>query len=146
MFVLGRVHDGGSNKTDSLYPGGVCNVLDYVSKKFQQVTRSSFAAELRNQVEAAQVGAFFSAFMQENLIPQLTAMRLAGISDQGEFYLRSIILGDNDGVWRAVTAENPRTPTEPALTPHIRAYREMLDTKQIKAIGWVDNRGMVADP
>ena len=97
-------------------------------------------------MEAAQVGAFFSAFMQDNLIPQLTAMRLAGISDQGEFYLRSIILGDNDGVWRAVTAENPRTPTEPALTPHIRAYREMLDTKQIKAIGWVDNRDMVADP
>ena len=45
-----------------------------------------------------------------------------------------------------MTAENPRTPTEPALTPHVRAYREMLDTKQIKAIGWVDNRDMVSDP
>ena len=97
-------------------------------------------------MEAARVGAFFSAFMQENLIPQLTAMRLAGISDQGEFYLRSIILGDNDGVWRAVTAESPHTPTEPAFTPHARAYREILDTKQIKAIGWVANRDMVADP
>ena len=38
----------GSNKTDSQCPGGVCNVLDYISKKFQQVTRSSFAADLRN--------------------------------------------------------------------------------------------------
>ena len=34
----------GSNKTASHYPGGTCNVLDYASKTFQQVTRSSFAA------------------------------------------------------------------------------------------------------
>ena len=136
----------GSNATTSQYPGGVCNVLDYVSKKFQQVARSSFVAELRNQVEAAQVGSFFSAFMQENLMPNLTAMKLTEISDHGSYHLKAMVLGDNDGVWRAVTAENPRTPTEPALTPHVRAYREMLDTKAIQAIGWVDNRDMVADP
>ena len=87
------------------------------------MTRSSFAAELRNQVEAAQVGAFFSAFMQENLMPALTARKLVDISDNGYYYLRAIILGDNDGVFRAVTAENPRTPTEPALTPYVRAYK-----------------------
>ena len=28
----------------------------------------------------------------------------------------------------------------------MRAYKEMLDTKVIQAIGWVDNRDMVADP
>ena len=97
-------------------------------------------------MEAAQVGAFFSAFMQENLVPRLTAMKLSEISDSGDFHLRAIILGDNDGVFRAVTAENPRTPTEPALTTHVRAYREMLDTKAIQAVGWIDNRDMVADP
>ena len=136
----------GSNQTTSQHPGGACVVLDYVSKKFQQVTRSSFAAELRNQVEAAQVGAFFSAFMQENLMSSLTAGKLMEVSDKGEYYLRAIVLGDNDGVFRAVTAENPRTPTEPALTQHVRAYREMIDTKQIQAIGWIDNRDMIADP
>ena len=108
----------GSNKTTSQYPGGTCNVLDYVSKKFQQVTRSSFAAELRNQVEAAQVGAFFSAFMEENLVHRLSALKLSEVSDKGDFHLRAIILGDNDGVFRAVTAENPRTPT--ASTQHAR--------------------------
>ena len=45
-----------------------------------------------------------------------------------------------------MTAEHPRTTTEPALTPHVRAYREMLDNKAIKAIGWVDNRDMIAGP
>ena len=79
-------------------------------------------------------------------MPDLTARKLAELSGKGEFHLRSIILGDNEGVYRAVTAENPRTPTEPILTPHVRAYREMLDNKVIKAIGWVDNRDMVADP
>ena len=65
---------------------------------------------------------------------------------RGEYHLQAIVLGDNDGVWRAVTAENPKTPTEPALTPHVRALREMLDKRQIKAIGWTDNRDMIADP
>ena len=34
----------GSNETSSVYHGGVCITLDYVSRKFQQGTRSSFAA------------------------------------------------------------------------------------------------------
>ena len=87
---------------------------------------------LQHLVEAAHVGVFYSAFMQENLMPILTALKLAEISDRGDYSLRAIILGDNDGVYRAVTAENPRTTTEPALTPHVRAYREMLDNKAIK--------------
>ena len=80
------------------------------------------------------------------LMPLVTALKLTEISDKGDYALRAIVLGDNDGVFRAVAAENPRTTTEPALTPHVRAYREMLDNKAIKAIGWVDNRDMIADP
>ena len=38
----------GSDKTESMSPGGLCNVLDYVSTKFSTVTRSSFVAEPRN--------------------------------------------------------------------------------------------------
>ena len=127
-------------------PGGLCNVLDYVSKKFSTVTRSTFAAELRNQLEASQAGVYFSAFLQENLMPTLTAMTLAKMQDEGKFRLKPLIMGDNDGVFRAVTGENPKAASEPILTPHIRAYREMIDKHQVGGIRWCGNRDMIADP
>eukprot|EP00975_Prorocentrum_lima_P040551 8514432-Prorocentrum_lima.AAC.1 len=40
----------GSQPTRPLHPGGHCYVLDFVSKKFNMVARSSFAAELRHQL------------------------------------------------------------------------------------------------
>ena len=115
-------------------------------QKFNTVTRSSFAAELRNQLEAPQAGVYFSAFLQENLMPTLTAMTLAKMQDEGQFRLKPLVMGDNDGVFRAVTSENPKAASEPILTPHIRAYREMIDKQQVGGIGWCDNRDMVADP
>ena len=58
----------GSDKTESRFPGGKCCVLEWVSRKFSTVTRSSFAAELRNQLEAAQASIYFAAALQDNLI------------------------------------------------------------------------------
>ena len=130
----------GSYKTEAMSPGDLCNDLDYVSKQFSTVTRSSFAAELRNQLEASQAGVYYSAFMQESLMSKLTAMTLATMQDDGQLRLKPLIIGDNDGVYRAVTAENPNAASEPILTPHIRAYREMIDNHQVGGIGWCDNR------
>ena len=35
-----------------------------------------------------------------------------GKHEDGEFYMKAIVLGDNDGVYRSVTAEDPKTPTD----------------------------------
>ena len=120
--------------------------ITYQRNLINTVTRSSFAAELRNQLEASHAGVYFSAFLQENLMPTLTAMALAKMQDEGLLRLKPLVMGDNDGVFRAVTSENPKAASEPILTPHIRAYREMIDRKQVGGIGWCDNRDMVADP
>ena len=66
----------GANKTDSKFPGGVCNALDSVSKKFHQVARISFAAELRHQVEAAHIGVCARPFIEEKLCPLMAEMLL----------------------------------------------------------------------
>ena len=136
----------GSQKTNSHFPGGVCQLLDFVSKKFNTVTRSSFAAELRNQLEAAHAGVYYNSFIEENCRPGLSACSLAMLQDNGHHHVPCYVVGDNDGVFKAVSAENPRTASEPILTPHIRAYREMLDRHLIKQTIWCDNRDMIADP
>ena len=63
-------------------------------------------------MEASQDGVYFSAFMQENLMPRLNAMTLANMQDEGKFVLKPLIIGDNDGVFRAGTAAKPITQSK----------------------------------
>ena len=135
----------GSDKTSSQFPGGKCCVLEWVSRKFATVTRSSFAAELRNQLEAAQASIYFAAALQENLIENITTTKLTRIIDQGRLSLPIYLAGDNKGVLTSVRSENPSAKAEPVLTPHVKALRELVDRGIIRLV-WVDNRDMVADP
>ena len=136
----------GSQPSKSLYPDGHCWVFDFVSKKFATVNRSSFAAELRNSLEAAQAGMLCNSFIEENLRSGLSAIDLVHAQESADYQTPLIVVGDNDGVFKTVTAQNPKATTEPVLTPHVRAFRELLDKKVIKELIWADNRDMVADP
>ena len=135
----------GSDYTASQFPGGKCCILEWVSRKFNTVTRSSFAAELRNQLEAAHASVYFAAAMQENLVENITITKLTRIIDTGRLSLPIYVAGDNRGVYTSVSAENPSAKAEPILTPHVKALRELVD-RGILRIVWVDNRDMVADP
>jgi len=136
----------GSQPTTSLFPGGHGYVLEWVSKKFNTITRSSFCAELRNQLEAAQSGIHFSTFLEGNMLPSVNASQLAEAQDSGSLTMPVYLVGDNKGVWLAVGAQNPKVATEPTLTPHIRGLRELVDKHMIQEILWCDNRDMIADP
>ena len=120
-------------------------MLEWVSRKFNTVTRSSFAAELRNKLEAAHAAIYFAAALQENLVENITPTKLTRFIDTGRLSLPIYIVGDNKGVFAAVSAENPAAKAEPVLTPHVKALRELID-RGILRIVWADNRDMVADP
>ena len=120
-------------------------MLDWVSRKFATVTRSSYAAELRNQLEAAHAGIYYPAALEENLEENLTVTKLASVIDSGRLSLPIYVAGDNKGVFQSIRAENPCSKAEPILTPHVKAMRELVDRSIIKLV-WVDNRDMVADP
>ena len=123
-------------------------MLDWVSKKSNVIaSSSSFCAELRNQLEAAQTSLYSSQSLEENCRKIESANVLSQLLDQGKLQTPIHLCGDNKGVFMAVSAQNPKTPAEPNLTPHVRAIREFLDrTGHITPIVWVDNRDMVADP
>jgi len=136
----------GGQPSRSKFPGGHGYVLEWVSKTFNTITRSSFCAELRNQLEAAQSGVHFSTFMAENKTPFTSAVALAAAQDNNNLTLPAFLVGDNKGVFLAVSAQNPKVATEPTLTPHIRGIRELVDKGLISGIIWCDNRDMIADP
>ncbi len=124
----------GRDTINSHEPGGPCMVLDWVSRKFSTVTRSSFAAELRNQLEAGQAGMLYAAFFEEHLCPNDKAIDLANKMDDGSLKMPVILAGDNKGVFQTITAQNPKALTEPLLTPHIRAIRDFLDRNLLNTI------------
>ena len=97
----------GSDSTASHFPGGKGCVLEWVSRKFNTVTRSSFAAELRNQLEAAHAAIYFAAALQETLVENITTTKLTRIIDTGRLSLPIYLAGDNKGVFTSVSAENP---------------------------------------
>ena len=130
----------------SRYPGGPCAVIEWTSKKFSTITRSSFCAELRNQLEAAQHSVLIAAFYEENMKPIQSASELVMLQDQGRLSLPIHLCGDNKGVFTAVCAQNPKANAEPTLTSHIKALRELLDCHAIGTLIWIDNRDMIADP
>ena len=143
ILVVGSSSSG----TDCHFPGGPCTVLDWVSKKFSVITRSSFCAELRNQLEAAQTSLYLSQSLEENCRKIESANVLSQLLDQGKLQTPIHLCGDNKGVSMAVSAQNPKTPAEPNLTSHVRAIREFVDrTGHITTLVWVDNRDMIADP
>ena len=110
------------------------------------ITRSSFCAELRNQLEAAQGSILLASFLEENAIKYTSALQLSEAQDNGRLRTPIHQCGDNKGVFTAVSSQNPKTTAEPTLTPHVKALREYLDLRAITTIVWVDNRDMIADP
>ena len=121
-------------------------MLDWVSKKFNVITRSSFCAELRNQIEAAQTSVYLASALEENFEAIESPHDLRHRQDQGLLRIPIYLCGDNKGAFTATTAQNPQTPAEPTLTAHVKSLREFSDRGHIRKLLWLDNRDMVADP
>ena len=54
------------------------------------------------------------------------------------------LVGDNDGCFMHVSNDNPKMSTEPTLTLHLRALRELLGKQCVREFVWCDNRDMIA--
>ena len=48
-------------------------------------------------------------------------------------------------VFAAVTATFVKIPAEKSLLSHVQYLRELLDTKVLEALIWIDTRDMIAD-
>ena len=90
------------------FPGGPCTVLDWVSKKFNVITRSSFCAELRNQLEAAQTSLYLSQSLEENCRKIESANVLSQLLDQGKLPTPIHLCGDNMGSFHSSKCTEPK--------------------------------------
>jgi len=127
------------------FPGGDLQLIDFVSKKLHVISRSAFAAELRNTLEAAQDLINTALQFHELYRGPFTASQCAELRDRAQHFLRTVICTDNHGLFTAVSKTEPSPGTDGSMVFHVKALREYLDNKNIDTVCWIDNRDMIAD-
>ena len=91
------------------FPGGIMQVIDYSSRKLQVISRSAFAAELKNTWEATNKAIHYVLLLYEICFGGMTANECTRMRDNASYskYIKIHVLGDSKGVYTAVTKEDP---------------------------------------
>ena len=113
--------------------------------KLQVISRSAFAAEMRNALEAAQDGINTCVLMHDIYRGPLTAEQCATIRDKGDHFIKVILMIDSYGLFTATSKEDPAPGTDGSMLFHVKALRHLLDNSNLQALSWIDNRDMIAD-
>eukprot|EP00975_Prorocentrum_lima_P054814 11492204-Prorocentrum_lima.AAC.1 len=67
--------------------------------------------------------------MEENLEARLTANQLYERVNNGKLIMPRHLVGDNDGCFKCASNDNLQTSTEPTMTVHVSALRELLHSR-----------------
>ena len=125
---------------------GKVHLVDFLSKKVSNVTRSTFSSELFGACDAADHGLLLRQIVHEFEAGPLTASQARDLREGKLTSKIKIDIGiDAMSVYAAVTAAHIKIPAEKALLGHLQFLRELLDKGVINALYWVDTRDMVAD-
>ena len=111
-----------------------------MSKKLQVISRSAFAAEMRNALEAAQDGINYAIMMHDIYRGPLSAEDCAHLRDTAGLFVDTILMVDSYGLFMATAKEEPSPGTDNSMLFHVKALRHLLDNSNL-----IDNRDMLAD-
>ena len=108
-------------------PGGSMHVLDFYSRKQPRVTRSTFGAELTNQLEASELGMLHRGFWHQVETGQQGARQLHELVNNGGISMPLCMVGDAHAVYAAVTAEEIAVPNVRSQLYAVRDIRDRLE-------------------
>jgi len=126
-------------------PGGQMHVIDYYSRKQPRVTRSTFGAELTNQLEASEMGMLHRGFWYQVLTGTRGAMTLHEAVNSDVITLPLYVVGDAHAVFSAITAEEVSVPNDKSQLYAVRAMRDRLDCVALTRLLRCDTRDMLCD-
>ena len=125
--------------------GGKVQLIGALVRKLSVVSRSAFAAELRNILEASQDTINEAVLMHDIYRGPLTAEECAHVRDTAGYFIDVVIATDNQGLFNAITKEEPSPGSDGSMAFHVKAVRELLDRRNLSMLVWLDNRDMIAD-
>ena len=120
-------------------------LLDFVSRKLQVISRSAFAAEMRNALEATQDAINHAVLVHDVYRGPFTAEECASLRDTAGFFTPVHTLVDSYGLFSATTKQDPSPGTDSSMLYHVKALRYLIDAGMLDLLGWIDNRDMISD-
>ena len=123
-----------------------CHLLDWQCGALKTVTRSTFTSELMAAISSTDHGLAVAITLGEVWNgPQGAGTARRRRDGELPLGVDVELFLDSMGVVTAVTAPRPKPPAEHSLLPHVLWLRDLLQSGQLKALGWEDTRDMVAD-
>ena len=122
------------------------HIIDFLTKRVGNVTRSTFSAELFSLCDAADHALILRQIAHEFNVGPLTAAQARDLREgkiKSEVHIELAI--DAMSVFSACTAAHIKIPTEKSLLSHVQFVRELLDRGIMSALLWFDTRDMLAD-
>ena len=129
-------------------PLASCNVhiVDYLTKRVGNVTRSTFSAELFGLCDACDHALLLRQICHEFQNGPLTASQARDLREgKTKSTVNMSIAIDAMSVFAAVTASHVKIPSERSLLSHLQYVRELLDRRVLESLTWLDTRDMAAD-
>jgi len=127
------------------HASGIVHILEYLSKALRHVTRSTFSSELHASCDSADLGVLILLMLHEIESGPVTKAQARQLRDEGGYSMPMVLQVDALSVFAAITATFVKTPAEKGLLSHVQFVRELLDTKVLTALMWVDTRDMLSD-
>ena len=121
------------------------HVLDYSCKKQRHVCRSTFGAELFAACDGADHGMLLAQILHEIQHGAVSHSVARSLRETGGWSVRMVLAIDAMSVFAAVTATQVKEPAEKALWSHVQYLRELLDTRVLDELWWLDTRDMGSD-
>ena len=123
----------------------VVHIVDAICKAQRHVTRSTFSSELLSASGTVDHCMLLALSLHEFSAGVQSAAGAKTLCETGGWTVNLSLYVDAMSVYAAVTATFIKIPVEKSLLSHIQYIRELLDTKALEALVWLDTRDMVAD-
>ena len=123
----------------------VIHIVDAICKAQRHVTRSTTSSDLLSASDTVDHGMLLALSLHEFSAGAQSAAEAKNLRETGGWNVKLSLYVDAMSVYAAVTATFIKTPAEKSLLLHIQYIRELLDTKVLEALVWLDTRDMVAD-
>ena len=123
----------------------VIHIVGAICKAQRHVTRFTFSSELLGASGTVDHGMLLALSLHECTAGAQCAAEAKALRETGGWNVELSLYVDAVSVYAAVTATFIKIPGEKSLLSRIQYIRELLDTKVLEALVWLDTRDMVAD-
>ena len=131
--------------TDKTELGGPLAIVEFYGRKLPVVVRSTFGAESQGLADGLSTASFIAGFIDELQYGCKSAAVLQEQISTGTLQTKVDAVIDAQSVFRAITADEVKPPSEKHLFYIIKMIRDMLEQGSLRRLYWADTRDMLCD-